>query len=62
MERPEVSVLLAVKQDFEILCANNMSQECEGTLQLNTSCLYEILITSLHDLLTIGLFSICLLL
>ena len=62
MERPEVSVLLAVKQDFEILCANNMSQESEGPLQLNTSCLYEILITSLHDLLTIGLFSICLLL
>ena len=38
VERPEVSVLLAVKHDFEILCANNMSQECEGALQLNTSC------------------------
>lgn len=37
--------ILAVKHDYEILCAKSKSQECEGALQCNTSCLYEILNT-----------------
>ena len=45
MERPEVSVLSAVKHDCKILCANNTSQECEGAHLLITSCHNEILRT-----------------